>query len=539
MGVIPFAGYTYNPWAPYRIDLFDDDLTPIAIAIPFYGSQFSAKLNEPMQLQFSTPANWPIENVWDGNFPFSAPDYTFRDGYLRAPYILKVYRGTSTDPWKIFRIVRDNRIDAAGGTIIIDAMDPLCQLGQTPAADYFENKTAQEMIEDWLGYQTITPAITLGNIWSFLGTKTLSFKSRGGTVLKLLRDLQSIIGGYFYVDTDFKLNWKTPVSYVDERALFLTGDINNIQQNRDDSSVINYLTVYWKGISVTAQDATSQSTYGVRKGEMMVYKELGGDTPSSWTSELTTYANDMLDQYKEPRLVRTLQSADLGNIHEDFAIWGSLVRPGTKVKIITPDDFLECIICGVTGSLNDPTKLTLSVTDPSVDNEVMPYNGPLTQTEQLSRYMQKTDELANAAALGDFPNVFNYGGVVTALPDCPDDEEMPKVVRYDDGGGDALWIGRPGAGSWDKFFEQSDIETIVYNYVTGGSLDTYIENLIKAMGVVLYKGTTSSVPAMPSGSDNPFVWDYTSGSPRQMIIGRPGGTEYKAVEDMTDDDLEP
>lgn len=285
------------------------ETTPAAItkSLQYKVRSISIKVNgTEIREQVSYPS-LEVQNNLYSNPDFASFEYINKSGIAYTPSAgdeIAIYDSEE----KIFAGILINitkRLDGIAEIYNLEFKDWTEELGNIIVDEVYTNQTVNQIISDintnYLSGYDIT------NVDDSTNIDRVVFDNI--SVTKCLDKLVEISNHNWYVDPDKNIyvfadgDLNAPYDLTDTNGYY---DWKTLKVDEDYSQIRNKVSIQGKNIAlVTVQDATSQSTYGVRE-----YVERDDDITSQ--SEATQKANAILTAYKDPIKKATFKTRNPG-----------------------------------------------------------------------------------------------------------------------------------------------------------------------------------------------------------------------------------
>jgi len=239
-------------------------------------------------------------------------------------------------------------------------------------------KTLREVVDSLLDLQVNTHPILLGAIDTAIGDNVVQLKVENKTIMAALLELRDLYGGYFWVNpTNRKFYWKRRQGRNTGQYIRIGKNGQHIEEIEDFSAMANRITALGKGetiestLSVTVNDTTSQSTYGI-VADTIVDKSIWN------TTDLTAFANANLQTRKVPKKSYRIGVIDLARLTSgDYQFFE--LEVGSKIRVmdtefgLTLDTTIATIereldtgstSSGTGGASGTASKVKIAVTNP-------------------------------------------------------------------------------------------------------------------------------------------------------------------------------
>ena len=206
---------------------------------------------------------------------------------VKPPYQvwLRDDRGLVVERFKIRG--RKPRQTLSGATYLnVTAQSGLCQLAMEPVMEFEKTPddelNVREVVSELLGGQAQDSPVKLGSIDASIGSQDCAVSVQDGTILSALIQIQQGLDkddrGTFYVDAQWRLNWKRHVGYRTGQVLAVGGNIRGIERDENWDSMANRVYFFGAGDDPATrlnlqdagetylyiQDDDSVATYGVK-----------------------------------------------------------------------------------------------------------------------------------------------------------------------------------------------------------------------------------------------------------------------------------
>ncbi len=307
-------------------------------------------LDETTHLCFRRLPFWGVGTVWIG--AVNEPDrlelhYPLDDDaaqYITYPKVVALYDKAGNVLQKFHVGVRRRvRTEDGSRRLVVECESLEAQLGWDENVDLYETSGATsitQIVADLLnGYQPNDQwlPIVLGGIDPSIGNETRECRFERCSVRKALRDLQSTVGGYIYVDPNRRLWWKQSIGSKTYKELRLGKNLPAMEVVEDFRTIRTRMIGLGRGLTSDSRlectvDASTQETYGIRTG---------------WYSNLDIFHQDFLDnktaemaeKYKVPQEEVTVEAIDLSKANVAWNYSHEGLSLGQQLRVI--DEVLE------------------------------------------------------------------------------------------------------------------------------------------------------------------------------------------------------
>lgn len=413
---IPFS--THMPWV---LQVRTRDGVMLHRLDGWFNCQEERKINQPGTLSFSMPLEHPAVATGD----LAGPNEIWTvdgAGIVQHKYVIQEERA---------------RLDLHGNTYNIRASGYLKFLaderGNMPLSGAVD-------VEDVINQIVIqfdgTPAITKGYLEPSIASAAVDIGDANfQSLLSVMNSVRkSGIGGWFEVDNERAINWRSLSTAFHEQVFQLADNLTGYEEKTQRSEIFNRIfatgRVVGTGLDKTivqlpspgyVEDATSIATYGRRS------KTLSSPIIATQT-QLLALAQNFLDDHKEPPVQRTLPAIDLSQLQQDpdntTLRIESVVRLGAPVTLKPPSEIpgspvpFNVNVVGFTRKLDDPLAVTLEFNEEEIDLfrrlvHAIQVEGPTNITNVINQ---------------DIENLWqSLGGVVDDFQDLIDEIEIPDI----------------------------------------------------------------------------------------------------------------
>lgn len=208
------------------------------------------------------------------------------------------------------------------------------------AEPYYEPVTLRAAVTGLLALQTQTPPVTLGAVSAAIGNTPVNLRLMGKTVEEWLRELRKVAGGWYEVDQDLKLHWRTTPSALRgaSTGLWLRDGKNllGLRHTVDYGNYANRVVAigaggwYENSLIVTRNNAGAQAALGRIVTAVVV------DRAMKDTATLTLWADRVLAERSRPQVGLDLEVVDLGALHSGLlSDRAAAFECGSTVEIVT------------------------------------------------------------------------------------------------------------------------------------------------------------------------------------------------------------
>lgn len=336
----------------------------------WFNCQEERKINQPGTLSFSIPLEHPA--VQTGELAGPNEIWTVDGaGIVQHKYVIQEERA---------------RLDLSGNTYNIRASGYLKFLaderGNMPLSGAVD---VEDVINQVIIQFDGTPEITKGFLEPAIASAAVDLGDVNfQSLLSVLNTVRkSGIGGWFEVDNERSINWRSLTTAFPEQVFQLPDNLTGYEEKTQRGEIFNRVfatgRVVGTGNDKTkvelpapgyVQDQTSIDTYGRRS------KTLSSPIIAT-QAQLTAFAQSFLDDHKDPPVQRTLPSIDLSQLQQDpdnaTTRIDSVVRLSAPVTLKPPVEIpgspvpFNVNIVGFTRTLDDPLAVTIEFDEEEVD----------------------------------------------------------------------------------------------------------------------------------------------------------------------------
>lgn len=347
---------------PYWLEVRDQDGVWLANVLQWRNGQRRAKANEPESLSLEIP----------GTDDAAA--------YLSFPNEVWVYLGDYASVVSKCTIVATTVRKGVGHWVTVECEGLLGQLGrelvtsyETPTSVDADGTTVHEKasVRNILGallsqMQTQDPPIGLGKFDASVGDTEVAIRFDNKSILQCLRELHAAAGGYYYVDTSRKLQWRRTSGYDLGHWIKFGHNLREIEVRTDYRTIQTELLGFGAGgtpetrLSVTKDDTAAQSTYGVIRGDF--YRD---NINEQATLDGITEAE--LARRSGPKVSYRVGVVNLAGIDPtNYNFEAALLNVGTRVGVYVDDLDLavESTVLAITWDLDNPAGVAIELSDP-------------------------------------------------------------------------------------------------------------------------------------------------------------------------------
>jgi hypothetical protein len=340
---------------PYRLETRQQDGTLLHYLDERFSSLWVDEANVPGTLTFS----------YDGNHEF-AGDFVF-------PNEVWLYQGDNTTVREKFVITNIEDVEDVGYFLRITCRS-LLWIWSQEIITFAENTNTdiKTTLSDWIvNHQTQTPGINTFGMDSAIGNEVRNTRIENKSILEALNDLHKTIGGYFYVNNSRSLIWQRNPGVDKGHRIDIKKNATFIKKSTDYGNLATRIVAYGRGVdkdirlSVTVDDATAQSTYGIITAVLNDQSIAHIDTP------LVTYDVGMID----------LSQTDV----LDYTFEASALEIGAVINLLGNDSGVDITtrVLKITRNLDNPLDVKIEVGDPSAGTTTWGTMGdPVGQTVQ-------------------------------------------------------------------------------------------------------------------------------------------------------------
>lgn len=341
----------------YRMEVRNPSGTLLAVVNDWHEADIEERVNEPVELSLS---------VW-----YQSPARE----HLTFPNQVWLYRSDAVTPTHKTIIYHTVDKSTEGEIRTVTAWGIQRKLADEVIETYTTGEagaTIQQIVRDLLGYQLLTPTVSLGTLSTAIGSAVRVVDVDNKTIAQVLDELRDTIGGFIYIDAANRLQWRTAIGNNLGHTIRIGRNATSITRTVDYSEIKTRIIAYGAGVTadtrlaVTVNDSSAQSTYGVRVGTFTNQSITDADTLEAAATAVlrrsvvpqTRYAVDMID----------LSRTDLYDLSfEAFALdLGSCVN--LIASAISMDIWTRVV--SVRRDLADPLDVQITVSDPEAGGGV-------------------------------------------------------------------------------------------------------------------------------------------------------------------------
>lgn len=307
-------------------------------------------------------------------FSYDASDE--RADYLTAPNEIWQHRNGALA--RRFAIVAANLSNATAQILTVEGDGLLARLADQNVAFYEtvnsvtgepEAKPISTILSALMAMQEGSAQLSIGSIDSAIASVLVVYKVEDRSILECLDDLHRHAGGYYYADTGARLHWKAATGNNMGHRITLTRNSRHIQRRTDWRALKTRMIGIGAGatqetsVRVVVNDATAQSTYGVRVGYFVDKKCFDLDT-------LTQSTREALNRAKVPRVTYDVDYIDVSRDNVwDMTFDAFLAHVGTRVYVQATDFSLWTRILSVHENGDDPLGVRLYLGNPDAGSK--------------------------------------------------------------------------------------------------------------------------------------------------------------------------
>lgn len=353
----PVEVYADTQRRPYRLEVHEPEGDLIFCLPLAYGGRWEKQLNKPSSLRVGYPGD-------DATVVAS----------LQFPNELWLYEGDSTRPSGKFRILRVRFEESDGTWLDIEAYDYAEQLGREVVTAYATPRDpgtgadlgalVGDVLTAILNEQTFDPPVTKGTISPAIKNARWYGSFDGRSVLQCLTDLQEFAGGFWYVDSAHRLQWRITAGNDEGHRIRLGHNAAGVRTSLDYSELATRVVARGWGttpetvLTVTKDDLTAQGDYGIITARVT-------DQSIKDMNVLEAFAQAELDRRKQARAYVDIDAIDLSKTDVyDYAFEARALVPGTRVNILSGYFDSWTRVLRVEIDLDDPMRVVIEVGNP-------------------------------------------------------------------------------------------------------------------------------------------------------------------------------
>lgn len=288
-------------------------------------------------------------------------------------------------------------------TSVIQAMDFMSKLATEKVFSYAATDTITNHVTALLAAQVRLPTITLGTIAPAYAGLTRSIQADGDSILKVLLALRDTVGGYIEVDNNKALQWYASVGENKGQQIRYRKNMPGIERQLDYSKLYNRIYAYGSGegtarIELTApgyvEDVPSQVTWGG------IYVGTFVDKSITHPDTLTAWANQLLEEYKNPPHIYRVDTIDL-SAYAEFSF--DTLQLGSMVNVIDEELGISInarVVKIEHPDLLDPQRMLLEISNPGKD--IVDTLTQVYDTQQLQQHIATQIGAGQVIVLGAF-----------------------------------------------------------------------------------------------------------------------------------------
>lgn len=352
-----------------------------------------------------------IDQSIDGapTFTFTIPQNDAKAAFISPLYYAKVYNTqTSAYEFSIFELVDPDIEDSESGLQIKATYQGVLTRLSDEHIDAYDTgssgDTFANVIAAILAFQVNTPAITVGTLEP---TPTVAIALESTDIYSALNSIRDAYGGWFEVDSLYRLNWWNDNTGVPMREIRRSKNLKSLKYTPQYSKVVNRVYAYGKGESTARinltdageaheyiEDAASQALYGVRAKKYI-------DKSITHPATLLAYAQRILAEYKTPPYQ---YSVDVVNLAEVADYDYSLESLGLDTRIRVIDDLLSVDVDTsiVSMSINLLAPEEISVELNTVKNDLSDLFGQVLSVQDIQSSVATQIGAGQVTVLGTF-----------------------------------------------------------------------------------------------------------------------------------------
>jgi phage minor structural protein len=268
------------------------------------------------------------------------------------------------------RIVKYRKVRGEDGRryVLVKARGLLAQLGHEMLTSFSaSSQTVNTIVKNLLAEQVITDLshVRKGSFASAIGSTTTSLELENESILAGLHKIQGEVGGFFWVNHVGQLRWVRGFKKT-HQWLQVGHNLPGLEVEYDDENIKTRVTVYGQGAtpdtreSATANNATAQSTYGIRLHTISMPNE-------SDATRLQNVADEWCRLLSKPRKRIRAPALDLSMANQRLDYSHEAIKVGRKVTVVDGDidETIETLYLKVSRDLASPMHVTVELQDTS------------------------------------------------------------------------------------------------------------------------------------------------------------------------------
>lgn len=398
----------------------------------WFNAQEKQRINQPGTFSLSMPLEHPVVKTGD----------------LAAPNEIWILDDTSHVISKYQIREEKMRLDLRGNTYEIRGTTYLKSLSEERVTASIDSaETVEDVVDAVISAFSGTPAITKGFIEPAIGNAAVDLgDGNRQSLLSLLNNVRlANIGGWFEIDIERRLNWRSLDTTFPEQVFQLPSNLNAYEEKTRDGDVFN--RIYATGgviitgadpndrliISLPApgyiEDAASIATYGRRTHAI-------SDVTVRTQVHLIALATAFLADHKDPPIQRTLPAIDLSKLQQESGSTDepieSVVRLGAPVILKPPVEIpgspvpFASVVTGYSRKLDTPLDVTIEFGAEEIDIfrrlvQSIQVEGPTNITNIFNQDVEDLWQALDDAPgtfleLGDTPGAYSAGAIYQANP---------------------------------------------------------------------------------------------------------------------------
>lgn len=242
---------------------------------------------------------------------------------------------------------------------------------------YYLPVTVRAALTGLLALQTQSPAVTLGNISGAVGNVPVNLRLMGKSLLEWLQELRKIAGGFFEVDLENRLHWRTVPSALRgaSNGLWLRDGkaLLGLRHTVDFGDYANRIVAigaggwYENSLAVTVNNGAAQAALG-RVVTAVVVDRAIKDTPT-----LTRWAGRVLAERSRARVGLEAAVVDLGGLHTGMlSSTAAAFEAGSRVALLHEGSVAvtgEAWVVEARHNLDLPSEVTVVLGDPAAADQ--------------------------------------------------------------------------------------------------------------------------------------------------------------------------
>lgn len=296
----------------YRLEIRTPD-GGLAAFLPEVSGTWTEKINSPNEGEFRIALRFHNRHVRD---VAAAPNQVWiRDG-----------DGNLLD--RLHILPQDRIVERSGAYWELQCEGMEAQLRHESLIEYNKEQTVSQHLADWLNTEQISAEpISVGTVDSSIGDMVREVRREAAGMLSAIRELHDTVGGFWWVDTDLKLNWRESMVSPRGQVIRIGKNLSRLVRREDPTYLATRLYIFGRkphhrrllrlsehpdfSVDYIEGRSSAISEYGIRVRRVVEYDINNADT-------LVERAKRMMDSIDTPRVTYRGNLIDLAAVGEAF-----------------------------------------------------------------------------------------------------------------------------------------------------------------------------------------------------------------------------